>query len=84
MDYFTPIDGSVLLRSGGIFSEHQVYRNHKKELFARKGNGYLRLMDHHGTSKERVFWDEVSLPIATEFLYGRLMIKTATKHLKTA
>lgn len=58
MDYFTPINAHVLLRTAGVYSEHQLYVNQDEEVFARKGNGYLRLMDHAATSKPKVFWSE--------------------------
>lgn len=79
MSRFLPLDASVLLRHRGVFSEHQVYHNDAGELFARKGNGYLRLMDHGATSVSRVFWADLNLAtLSWTTKMGRLVLKNAT------
>ena len=75
MSRFLPLDASVLLRQNGVFSEHQVYHNAAGELFARKGQGYLRLLDHAATSAGKIFWHELdlgSLPYSVH--RGRLVL----------
>lgn len=58
MNFFEPLDGHVILRANGVYSEHQLY-HHNHEIFARKGNGYLRLLDHQATSRSKVFWSDM-------------------------
>lgn len=73
MNFFHPLDGHVLLHSNGVFSEHQLY--HKDgEIFARKGNGYVRLLDHHATSKGRMYWADLKLDKGVVFEMGRMVI----------
>lgn len=75
MSRFMPLDASVLLRNNGVFSEHQVYHRNDGELFARKGNGYLRLMDHGATSGARVFWQDLNLTTHVwEVRIGKLVL----------
>lgn len=75
MSRFIPLDASVLLRSSGIFSEHQVYHMSNGELFARKGNGYLRLMDCSATSRSRIFWQDLNLTTHVwEVRIGKLVL----------
>ncbi len=62
MNFFEPLDGHVILRANGIYSEHQLY-HHNYELFARKGNGYIRLLDNQATSRSRVFWSDMPFEI---------------------
>lgn len=59
---FLPLDATTLLRFNGVFSEHQLYRNSENEIFARKGNGYIRLMAHNATSVNRLYWADLDLP----------------------
>jgi len=80
MSRFLPLDASTLLRNNGIFSEHQVYCNNDGELFARRGNGYLRLMDHSATSASRVFWSDLKLgTMAYTVSIGKLVLTQTTK-----
>lgn len=80
MSRFLPLDASVLLRQHGVFSEHQIYHNDAGELFARRGNGYLRLMDRGATSVARVFWADLTLGVLSWTIkMGRLVLVNATE-----
>lgn len=74
IDRFFPLDASVLLRRNGIFSEHQIYRNTDNEIFARKGNGYIRLLANNATSVNRIYWNDLDLAPHTWELNGSRMI----------
>jgi hypothetical protein len=83
MSRFLPLDASVLLRQTGVFSEHQVYHNDDLELFARRGNGYLRLMDHGATSVARVFWQDLNLSSHVWVVrVGKLVLDIAATHAR--
>lgn len=69
---FIALNGTVLLRQSGVFSEHQLYRNSENHVFARKGNGYVRLTQHNTTSVARLFWSEMQLYGETQVIGGRL------------
>ena len=78
-DRFIPIDGSVLLRSNGVFSEHQIYHNEKQEVYARKGNGYIRLSENRATSASRIYWTDIKTPQHSfTAKMGRLILVPAT------
>ena len=78
MNFFQPLDGYVLLRHQGVFSEHQVYAL-DNQLFARKGNGYIRLLENNATSKSKVFWQDLHLSQKIRSHMGRLILALPAK-----
>lgn len=75
MNYFHQLEGeNVILRSNGVFLQADLFtRGENRVLFAKYGRGYIRLLKDGGTSHPRVFWDEVSVPMASgKFGYQRL------------
>ena len=73
MNFFQPLDGHVLLRHQGVFSEHQLYVL-GNELFARKGNGYIRLYENNATSKSKVFWQDLRMNQIAKAHMGKLVL----------
>lgn len=60
MNFFTEVEGSVLLKQHGYYREAPLLRNEKGELFAKRGQGAVRLMPHHATSITKLYWNEIS------------------------
>lgn len=59
MNFFTSIDGSVLLKSRGVYKEAPLLRNDKGELFVKYGQGAVRLLPHNATSIPKLYWNEI-------------------------
>lgn len=78
MNHFSPIDAHVVLRTSGVYSEHQLFVDKEDLVYARKGNGYIRLLDHQATTKPGIFWDNLTMskkaPALFVTSYGRMSI----------
>lgn len=86
MSFFIPLDAHCVLRSNGVFSEHQLYHL-DGEIFARKGNGYIRLYDNQATSRSRTFWQDLRMetPLPLTYKIGKLFLdSTKTMIRKSA
>jgi hypothetical protein len=58
MSFFNPLEGSVLLRSKGSFTEAKIFERNG-QIYAKRGNAYIRLMTHERTSVDKLFWSEI-------------------------
>lgn len=62
MDYFTEVtDGKAITISGGVYRQVSVYQRADR-LYARHGNGYVRLLQGGTTSAPAVRWLELDAP----------------------
>lgn len=62
MDLFTVIEGSaVVLRSKGVFKQVPAYRRGNR-IYAKWGNGFIRLGGNQLTSAPNVQWETMELP----------------------
>lgn len=55
MSFFTPLEGSALLYSKGLFTEAKLFV-HNDMLYVQKGKGFIRLLSHERTSDASVSW----------------------------
>lgn len=62
---------SVILRSKGVFTQAEVYTR-KGELYAKKGSGYIRLVEDSKTSVPSVMWEDLTVTNHTVGEFGRL------------
>jgi len=74
MDRFNEIDGTVLLCNAGTFTVAQLYE-HRREIFAKRGQGYVRLHQHGATSMRTVFWDALDLEKSVHFPMARMTLQ---------
>ena len=51
---------TVILRSRGTFTQNEVY-TYNGELFAKKGGGYIRLLEKNATSIPSVLWQDLTV-----------------------
>lgn len=58
MTFFNPIDGSVVLRNRGRFTEAKLYEC-DGDIFAKYGAGFIRLKRNEATSLPSVFWVKI-------------------------
>lgn len=66
MPFFTPIDGSVVLRSRGRFTEAKLHQC-EGAIFARYGSSFIRLKRDGATSLDRVHWNKIDCTAARDF-----------------
>lgn len=59
MQFFTEVEGYVLLKFQGVYREAPLMRNDKGELFAKRGSGLVRLMPHNSTTVNKLYWNEI-------------------------
>ena len=72
---FHQVEGeSVILRSKGTFTQNDVYQRNN-ELFAKKGSGFIRLMQNEGTSQPSVMVEHLTLAAVKVGEFGRLCLK---------
>lgn len=55
MSAFTPLEGTALLRSQGIYSERPL-ASLNGAVFAKQGQGYIRLLAHGQTTRASTTW----------------------------
>lgn len=58
MSFFTPLEGTTLLRCKGIYTEAKLFE-HDGKLYAQKGKGFIRLLSHERTSDSSVNWTAI-------------------------
>jgi len=75
MQFFTSIEGSALLLSGGVYREAALFVNEKNEVFAKHGAGVIRLYPNNGTSAKSIVWREIKSPSEVYTSGCYLMIK---------
>jgi hypothetical protein len=78
--FFEKLEGSALLRakSNGTFTQADVYKLNKTEVFAKHRGGYIRLREHHQTSNPGIFWETLVLDEPHHFHMGRLVLGVET------
>lgn len=70
MDLFHEIpDGHVILRSKGVFKQTKVFRR-GRDIFAAQGSGFIRLLQHGGTTVPTTHWLDVAAD-GVEVVRGR-------------
>lgn len=76
MDYFTEVtDGKAITISGGVYRQVSVYRRADR-LYARHGNGYVRLLQGGTTSAPAVRWLELDTPdIQSQEKFGGVFVQ---------
>lgn len=65
---------SVILLSGGVFTQTTAYTR-KGELYAKKGGGFIRMIDGGGTSHPSTRWVDTTLKGMKVVEHGRLVVK---------
>lgn len=61
----------VILRANGVFTQTDVYER-KGELYAKKGGGYVRLLENGKTSTPNTMWEDLTLQTYRVGEFGRL------------
>lgn len=79
MNFFHRIEGEVIiLRNKGVFKQVDIYYR-SGELFAKHGQGFIRLNSNMTTTHPDVFVDEMNPAIVSPLKgpHGRMMIESA-------
>lgn len=72
--FFTIIEGeAAVLASKGIYYQVDLY-SRGRQLYAKRGSGFIRMMANGDTSKPDVRWDFMSVTPAKTDELGRLWI----------
>jgi len=58
MSFFTPLEGTTLLRRKGLYTEAKLFE-HDGKLYAQKGKGFIRLLSDERTSDSSVNWSAI-------------------------
>lgn len=59
MQFFTTLEGVVLLKQRGVYREGTLLRNDKGELFVKYGSGAARLYPSQATTVNGLYWSEI-------------------------
>ena len=60
MSSFQPLQGDVVLRSNGTYIEAKLF-SFKEEVYAKKGNAFLKLKQDGDTSVRRIYWEQLEI-----------------------
>lgn len=58
MSFFTPLEGTALLRFRGSFTEAKLFERNS-QIYAKRGSSFVRLLSHERTSVDKLFWSEI-------------------------
>lgn len=58
MSFFTPLEGTVLLRSRGSYSEAKLFSRDGK-VYAKRGSSFVKLLSHELTSVNKLNWCQI-------------------------
>lgn len=73
MSDFTPIQGRLLLVTGGVYKNADLYERDGR-IFAKHGQGFIAIKANGDTSKNRVFWKDIELNVSTHNHIGNLVL----------
>ena len=74
MDYFTKIEGSILLTHSGSFRQAELFQNPDGEIYTKRGVGYVRLWEMGQTSVRGLSWKSIPDTPEHHFKGGRMIL----------